>query len=72
MEGMEGDQVDVKKWAVLYPVYMNSKKTVAQGRRIAIAAACEDPTCDEIGRCCSFLQLPNAIEVLHHTPPQVG
>ncbi|CAJ1953335.1 unnamed protein product [Sphenostylis stenocarpa] len=54
---------NIKKWIVLYPVYINSKKTMAEGRRIAVAKACENPMCAEIGDCCSYLKLPYAIEI---------
>lgn len=60
---MEGELPSIKKWIVLYPVYINSKKTVAEGRRIGISKSCENPTCVEIGDCCNFLKLPFAIEV---------
>ncbi|XP_054798520.1 signal recognition particle 19 kDa protein-like [Prosopis cineraria] len=60
---MEGELPNIKKWIVLYPVYMNSKKTVAEGRRISSSKACENPTCAEIGDCCSYLKLPFAIEI---------
>jgi hypothetical protein len=60
---MESELPNIKKWIVLYPVYINSKKTVAEGRRIGIAKACENPTCAEIGDCCNYLKLPYAIEV---------
>ncbi|KAG0526029.1 hypothetical protein BDA96_06G110000 [Sorghum bicolor] len=53
----------IKKWNVIYPVYLNSKKTVAEGRRIAAAKACPDPTCVEIADCCSHLKIPHAIEL---------
>ena len=36
---------------------------MAEGRRIAVANACENPTCAEIGDCCSYLKLPFAIEI---------
>ncbi|GAU16724.1 hypothetical protein TSUD_199660 [Trifolium subterraneum] len=60
---METELPNIKKWIVLYPVYINSKKTVAEGRRIGIAKACENPTCAEIGDCCNYLKLPYAIEI---------
>ncbi|KAI9078334.1 hypothetical protein K1719_039710 [Acacia pycnantha] len=60
---MEGELPNIKKWIVLYPVYMNSKMTVAEGRRIGLSKACENPTCAEIGDCCSYLKLPFAIEI---------
>ncbi|KAK6935572.1 Signal recognition particle, SRP19 subunit [Dillenia turbinata] len=61
---MEGGSIaNIKKWIVLYPVYINSKKTIAEGRRICTTKACENPTCIEIGDCCNHLKLPFAIEI---------
>ena len=61
---MDGAELsNIKKWIVMYPVYINSKKTMAEGRRIGLAKACENPTCAEIGDCCSYLKLPFAIEI---------
>ncbi|KAI4369491.1 hypothetical protein MLD38_017926 [Melastoma candidum] len=54
---------NIKKWVVLYPIYINSKKTIAEGRRICVTKACEYPTCVEIGDCCGHLKLPYAIEI---------
>ncbi|CAM0946271.1 unnamed protein product [Alopecurus aequalis] len=53
----------IKKWKIIYPVYLNSKKTVAEGRRIAAAKACPDPTCIEIADSCGYLKIPRAIEL---------
>ncbi|EMS52497.1 Signal recognition particle 19 kDa protein [Triticum urartu] len=53
----------IKKWKIIYPVYLNSKKTVAEGRRIAAAKACPDPTCIEIADSCAYLKIPRAIEL---------
>ena len=36
------------RWICVYPAYINNKKTVADGRRIALDKACENPTCVEI------------------------
>ncbi|GLU14080.1 hypothetical protein SLE2022_306710 [Rubroshorea leprosula] len=60
---MNGELPNIKKWIVFYPVYINSKKTVAEGRRISLSKACENPTCAEIGDCCSHLKLSYAIEI---------
>ncbi|KAL6188400.1 hypothetical protein ACLB2K_039793 [Fragaria x ananassa] len=60
---MDKDLPSIKKWVVLYPVYINSKKTVAEGRRISLEKACENPTCAEIGDCCSHFKVPFAIEI---------
>ncbi|KAF3439405.1 hypothetical protein FNV43_RR17683 [Rhamnella rubrinervis] len=60
---MDGDILDIKRWTMLYPVYVNSMKTIAEGRRISVSKACENPTCAEIGDCCSHFKLPFAIEI---------
>lgn len=60
---MDGNISNIKKWNILYPVYMNSKKTIAEGRRISAAKACENPTCVEIADCCNHFKIPNAVEV---------
>ena len=70
MDGGGGDlRGTIKKWNVIYPVYLNSKKTVSEGRRIAAAKACPDPTCIEIADCCSHLKIPHAVEVPALIPP---
>ncbi|XAR73751.1 hypothetical protein NMG60_11007823 [Bertholletia excelsa] len=60
---MDGQISNIKKWNILYPVYMNSKKTIAEGRRISASKACDNPTCVEIGDCCNHLKIPFAIEI---------
>ncbi|KAK3030622.1 hypothetical protein RJ639_035826 [Escallonia herrerae] len=60
---MDGDVPNIKKWNILHPVYINSKKTITEGRRINASKACENPTCAEIGDCCSHLKIPFAIEI---------
>ncbi|KAF8379993.1 hypothetical protein HHK36_027462 [Tetracentron sinense] len=62
---MDGEVPNIKRWIVFYPIYINSKKTIAEGRRISASKACENPTCIEIGDCCSHLKLPFAIEVCY-------
>ncbi|GAB2220071.1 hypothetical protein Drorol1_Dr00007714 [Drosera rotundifolia] len=57
---MEGEVT--KKSVILYPIYINSKKTIPEGRRISIGKACENPTCIEIADCCKYLKLPCKIE----------
>ncbi|XP_036383236.1 signal recognition particle 19 kDa protein [Megalops cyprinoides] len=37
-----------ERFMCLYPAYLNSKKTLAEGRRIPIEKAVENPTCAEI------------------------
>lgn len=70
MAVIDGDQLNIKRWIVFYPIYINSKKTIAEGRRINVSKACENPTCVEIGDCCKHLKLPCAIEVCYLTLTQ--
>ncbi|KAF5753461.1 putative signal recognition particle, SRP19 subunit [Helianthus annuus] len=60
---MDGGTTNFKAWNILYPVYINSKKTIAEGRRISASKACENPTALEIGDCCGHLKIPFAIEI---------
>ncbi|KAK6119512.1 hypothetical protein DH2020_046747 [Rehmannia glutinosa] len=59
---MDAEMQNIKKWVIFYPIYINSKKTLAEGRRINASKACENPTCAEIYDCCVHLKLPCAIE----------
>lgn len=59
---MEEVQPSIKRWIVIYPVYINSKKTLAEGRRIRAKKACENPTCVEIADSCIYLKLSCVIE----------
>lgn len=61
---MEQELTSIKKWNIMYPVYINSKKTVAEGRRISASKACENPNCMEISDCFSHLKIPHAVEVI--------
>eukprot|EP00475_Leptophrys_vorax_P000355 TRINITY_DN10201_c0_g1_i1.p2 TRINITY_DN10201_c0_g1~~TRINITY_DN10201_c0_g1_i1.p2 ORF type:complete len:155 (+),score=23.57 TRINITY_DN10201_c0_g1_i1:450-914(+) len=49
---------DHSRWQVLYPIYVNSKKTIAEGRRIAAAKAAENPSIQEMVDSCTFLKIP--------------
>lgn len=51
------------KRVILYPNYINSKKTVAQGRRISKDKACENPQIVEmLDGCTKGLKLPAQVE----------
>ncbi|KAK8943294.1 Signal recognition particle 19 kDa protein [Platanthera zijinensis] len=60
---MDGELANIKRWNIIYPIYINSKKTIAEGRRIGASKACENPTCIEIVDCCKHLKIPSAIEL---------
>ncbi|XP_070536764.1 signal recognition particle 19 kDa protein-like isoform X2 [Ptychodera flava] len=42
------EQAKKEKWICLYPAYINSKKTLAEGRRIPKSKAVEHPTVQEM------------------------
>jgi signal recognition particle subunit SRP19 len=52
---MASTPVAPKNWNTIYPVYLNSKKTVAQGRRIPLDKAVDAPTVNEIYEVCKYL-----------------
>jgi signal recognition particle subunit SRP19 len=47
--------LDTKKWKIVYPAYINSKKTVSEGRQIPLSSAVENPTVNEIYEVCKYL-----------------
>lgn len=39
---------DKSRWICIYPAYLNSKKTLSEGRKIPVKSAVENPTINEI------------------------
>ncbi|EER19543.1 Signal recognition particle 19 kDa protein, putative [Perkinsus marinus ATCC 50983] len=60
--GSDGKQVDISRWNILYPNYLNAVKTVPEGRRIAKAKCVENPTVVEMGEACRELHIPCVLE----------
>ena len=54
------------KWKVIYPIYMNSKKTIAEGRRLPVNKGVENPTAVELYEVCKYLGLPTELEVIQY------
>ncbi|KAJ3104947.1 hypothetical protein HDU97_008695 [Phlyctochytrium planicorne] len=52
----------MKKWTVVYPVYMDSSRSSRQGRMIAASAAVKDPSIVYLGECCKVLGLNTVVE----------
>ncbi|KAM7415522.1 hypothetical protein PAMA_017841 [Pampus argenteus] len=48
MAHLSQNPADKERFICLYPVYINSKKTLAEGRRIPSEKAVENPSCAEI------------------------
>ena len=53
---------DQDRFICIYPAYLNNKKTIAEGRRIPISKAVENPTATEIQDVCSAVELNAFLE----------
>ena len=51
------------RWHCIYPIYINSEKSVKQGRRLPREKCVTQPLLQEIAELCQFLQLPYRPEV---------
>lgn len=52
-----------KRWNVIYPIYISSKKTIAEGRRVPATIAVDNPTAVEIADVCRYLGFEVVVEV---------
>ena len=55
--------VTTNTWQIIYPVYLNAKSTLAEGRRIPKEKAVDNPTIDDIVKVCEHLGFKTVIEV---------
>lgn len=51
------------RYTMVYPLYVDKNKTIANGRKVPVASACEKPTAVEIEMICQHLKLPCYVEV---------
>lgn len=54
-----------QRWICIYPLYINSKKTIIQGRRVSHFKAVENPTSQEIYDVIEHSGLPCKLEVCY-------
>mmetsp|Transcript_5363 Transcript_5363/g.5877 ORF Transcript_5363/g.5877 Transcript_5363/m.5877 type:complete len:101 (+) Transcript_5363:129-431(+) len=59
----ESSEIDTSKWNMLYPNYINNKKTVPEGRRIAVSKGVEHPHAAEMAEICEYLKIPHVLEM---------
>merc|ERR1719188_2140667 len=59
----DADDIDTSKWNIIYPNYVNSKKTVQEGRRIGAEKAVEYPHAAEMAEICEYLKIPHILEM---------
>ncbi|EPR59455.1 SRP19 protein [Toxoplasma gondii ME49] len=65
---MQNDGVDRSRWQIVYPAYINKKRTAAMGRRVQLSIAVEDPKVDEMKKICDHFNIPAAIEYVKRYP----
>ncbi len=52
------EQVDIKKWKVIYPIYLNKNFSRDKRRITTIENSCSDPTLKEICQILEHLKIP--------------
>ncbi|KAG9487935.1 signal recognition particle 19 kDa protein [Eleutherodactylus coqui] len=62
MADLRKPHTDPDRFICIYPAYINSKKTIAEGRRITVEKAVQNPTCVEIADVCRANKLNAIIE----------
>jgi len=60
--------VDFSRWVCLYPVYIDSKKTCQEGRRIPKNKAVDNPKPNEIAEVCKQLGIQCVVEQEKYYP----
>merc|ERR1711991_13767 len=58
----ESEHMEQDRWTIFYPAYIDKKKTIPEGRRVAKASCCENPLPSEIMEVCDYLNLPAVLE----------
>ncbi len=59
---MQIDPADIKGWNIIYPAYINSNKTLKNGRKLGKEHCIANPTLDEISQVLTFLKLRHCVE----------
>ncbi|CAK8671459.1 signal recognition particle 19 kDa protein-like [Clavelina lepadiformis] len=53
---------NTERFLCIYPAYLNSKKTIGEGRRVPKNKGCDNPTTNEIKDVCTALGLKPIVE----------
>ncbi|XP_005102558.1 signal recognition particle 19 kDa protein [Aplysia californica] len=54
--------IDRERWICVYPAYLNSRKTLKEGRKVPKAKAIDNPVCAEIRDVCAAAGLTLGVE----------
>ena len=52
------------RWIIIYPNYLNSKKTIVEGRKVPVSKGAENPQLMEIADICKHLGFNVKLEVV--------
>ncbi|XP_062523305.1 signal recognition particle 19 kDa protein-like [Corticium candelabrum] len=63
---LPSDPSDPKRWICIYPSYLNSRRSIPEGRKIPKDKAVDNPTCAEIRDVCISLGLNCDVEMNKH------
>jgi signal recognition particle subunit SRP19 len=66
------DTLDDRSMVALWPNNVNSRKTIPQGRRVAVTDACDDPIVEEMSEVCQYLKLSHVVEPYKQLPRDVS
>ncbi|ELU12447.1 hypothetical protein CAPTEDRAFT_172694 [Capitella teleta] len=58
----EFSHADRERWVCIYPLYINSKKTLAEGRRVPLTKGVDNPLYSEIRDVCAAAGLTLGVE----------
>jgi signal recognition particle subunit SRP19 len=50
-------------WKTIYPVYINTRKTIAEGRRVSRTYAADNPTLNDIAEVAKHFGLKAVVQV---------
>ena len=54
---------DIKKWKILYPIYLNKNFSANQGRKTLLINSVADPTLEEISQILTHMQIKHVVEI---------
>jgi signal recognition particle subunit SRP19 len=61
-EQQDGPSSVSDKRLIIFAIYFDSKKTLAQGRKVPASLACENPNLRDIAECLERLKLPYELQ----------
>lgn len=67
-DGISQQTFDISKFVQIWPIYINSKLTQQEGRRMTKESCCTDPTVSEMSEICQSYNLRHVLEPYRQYP----